>query len=74
VVAGDHSDAWRVIDDLITVKGRIFMSRDTAFLTDILCHAHGTGHEGTEKTWHRLRLDFHVPNVRTVVRDLFAHA
>jgi hypothetical protein len=74
VVAGDHSDAWRVIDDLITIKGRIFMSRDTAFLTDILCHAHGTDHEGTEKTWHRLRLDFHVPDVRAVVRDLFAHA
>jgi hypothetical protein len=51
------------------VKGRIFVSRDSAFLIDILHHAHGTGHEGTEKMWHQLRLDFHVPNSRTVVHN-----
>jgi hypothetical protein len=69
VTAGDRGDAWRVIDDLVTVKGKIFVTRDSAFLADILRHAHGTGHEGTEKTWHRLRLDFHVPNARAVVHN-----
>jgi hypothetical protein len=36
---------------------------------DILAHVHGTGHEGTEKAWHQLRLDFHVSGARTAVRD-----
>jgi hypothetical protein len=36
------------------------MPRDLVFLINILGHAHGTGHEGTEKTWHRLHQDFHV--------------
>jgi hypothetical protein len=61
VADGGRSDAWCIIDDLIIVKGKVFMSRDSAFLVDILGHKHGTGHEGMKKTWHQLRLDFHVP-------------
>jgi hypothetical protein len=52
VAAGGHGNAWHVINDLITIKGRVFVLRDSAFLADILRHAHGTSHEGTEKTWH----------------------
>jgi hypothetical protein len=32
-----------------------------------LQHAHGTGHEGTEKTLNLFRADFHVPGHRMVV-------
>jgi hypothetical protein len=52
VAAGGHGNAWHVINDLITIKGRVFVQRDSAFLADILRHVHETSHEGTEKTWH----------------------
>jgi hypothetical protein len=68
-----RGDDWRIIDGLITVKGKVFVPHDSAFLADILAHAHGASHEGTEKTWHRLRLDFHVPGALTTVHD-FVHA
>jgi hypothetical protein len=35
----------------------------------LLTSAHGHGHEGTEKTLHRLRTDFFVPGARGAVRD-----
>jgi hypothetical protein len=52
VAAGGHGNAWHVINDLITIKGRVFVQRDSTFLADILRHVHETSHEGTEKTWH----------------------
>jgi hypothetical protein len=69
VADGGCGDDWRIVDGLITVKGKDFVPHDSVFIADILAHAYGAGHEGIEKTWHRLRLDFHVPGARTAVRD-----
>jgi hypothetical protein len=38
-------------------------------LSAILTSAHGVGHEGTQKTLHRLRADFFVPGARTIVQE-----
>lgn len=38
-------------------------------LPAILAAAHDAGHEGVQKTLHRLRADFHIPGARTVVQD-----
>jgi hypothetical protein len=35
----------------------------------LLAHANGCGHEGTKKTLHRLRAEFHVPDAHAVVRN-----
>ena len=45
---------------------------------DDLCHqvlllAHSAGHEGVQKTLHRLRSDFYISGDRTLVKD-FARA
>jgi hypothetical protein len=33
----------------------------------MLASAHGTGHEGAEKTLHRFRADFHTSGTRSIV-------
>ena len=35
----------------------------------MLLLAHSTGHEGVQKTLHRLRADFYIPGDRALVRD-----
>jgi hypothetical protein len=58
-----------VVDDLVTSGGRIYVPASSPFMEELLATAHGTRHEGTQKTLHRLRADFFVPSVRTTVRD-----
>jgi hypothetical protein len=52
---GEH---WRIIDDLITSRGRVFVPAESPALPSLLAHAHGCGYEGTEKTLHKLHIDF----------------
>jgi hypothetical protein len=60
VASGTMGDAWQVVDDLVMVRGMVFVSPGSPALQDILPSAHILGHEGMEKTLHRLRVDFHV--------------
>jgi hypothetical protein len=53
--AGTKGAKWCLVDDLIMVQDRVYMPPESVFLLDLLQHAHGAGHEGTEKTLHRLR-------------------
>jgi hypothetical protein len=64
VVASDCDDDGVVVDDLIIVSGRVFVSRSSASLQAPLTSAHDTGHEGTHKMLHRPHVDFQVPGVR----------
>lgn len=57
------------MDDLVTVSGRVVVASTSPSLPTILTAAHGTGHEGVQKTLHRLRADFHVSGARTLVQD-----
>jgi transposase InsO family protein len=68
VVAGSHGDTWLIIDELVSVKGRVYLAPSSQSLSIALQHAHDTGHEGVERTLHRLRADFHVPGACGVVR------
>jgi hypothetical protein len=69
MVVGDHSEDWAMVDGLITVSGRVFMPHTSALLPALLANAHGTGHEGIQKTLHHLRADFQILGAREVVRD-----
>jgi hypothetical protein len=60
---------WAVVDDLVTRGGRIYVPASSPLVEELLATAHGAGHEGTQKTLHRLREDFFVPSARTIVRD-----
>jgi hypothetical protein len=67
--AGARGASWAVVDDLITVDGRVYVPTSSASLQAILDNEHGAGHEGTEKTLHRVRADFHIPSTRALVHE-----
>jgi hypothetical protein len=58
-----------VVDDLVTRGGRIYVPASSPLVEELLATAHGTGHEGTQKTLHRLRADFFILGARTIVRN-----
>lgn len=60
---------WALIDDMVTFNGRLYIPPASPLLQEILEALHGDGHEGVQRTLHRLRRDFHSPNFRTVVQD-----
>jgi hypothetical protein len=55
---GEKGNHWRIVDDLITSHDRVFVLTESLMLPGLLAHAHGCGHEGTEKTLHMLDVDF----------------
>jgi hypothetical protein len=57
VQADSKGDQWKVLDGLITVKGKIYVPASSPTRLTLLDHAHGMGHEGTEKTLNRFRAD-----------------
>lgn len=67
--AGDLGPPWGCTDSLLTYGGCIYIPPSSPLLSTILGLAHDTGHEGIQKTLHRLCHDFHVPNARRVVED-----
>jgi hypothetical protein len=69
VAAGARGASWAVVDGLITVDSHVYMLASSASLQAILDNAHGVGHEGTEKTLHRVRTDFHIPGARALVHE-----
>jgi hypothetical protein len=66
VLAGRKGDEWQFVDGLITVHGKVYVAVDSPSLPAILTAAHDMGHEGTEKTLHRLRRYFFVPGAAAV--------
>ena len=61
------------MDGLILHGTRIFMLVQSALLPTVLELAHSVGHEGVQKTLHRLRGQFYIEGDRAHVRD-FVHA
>jgi len=60
---------WSIVDGLILLKGRIFISSSFGLLPAILGMVKGARHKGILKTLHRVRVDFHVPNDHVVIQD-----
>jgi hypothetical protein len=69
VLDGERGEHWRIIDNQITAHGKVYVPPESPTMASLLAHAHGYGHEGTEKMLHRLRGDFRVPGARALVRD-----
>jgi hypothetical protein len=69
VLDGEEGEHWWIIDDLITVHGKVYVPPQSSVLAGLLGHTHNCGHEGTEKMLHRLRVDFHEPGARALVCD-----
>jgi hypothetical protein len=70
---GRRGDKWKVVDNLLTVAGRMYVPASLAHIQTLLAVAHNVGHEGTERTLHHLRGNFYILGARTVMRE-FVHA
>jgi hypothetical protein len=69
VAAGKRGKLWATTDVLIIVASHVYLPPSSPCVQHVLAAAHGAGHEGTEKTLHQLRRDFHLPGTHAVVRD-----
>jgi hypothetical protein len=49
--------------------GRLYIPPASPLLQKIMAAIHNDGHEGVHRTLHRLRRDFHFPNMRRLVQD-----
>ena len=67
--AGKLTAAWRKYAGLLLHGSRIFIPDVGDLRQQALRLAHGTGHEGVQKTLHRLRSDFYIPGDRSLVQD-----
>jgi hypothetical protein len=69
LVDGTTGPDWALVDDLVVRRGRIFLPASASVWPMVLEHAHGMGHEGVQKTLHRLRTSFFTPGDNRLVRD-----
>jgi hypothetical protein len=70
VATGNRGDRWRVVDGLVTVAGRIHILAASLLVQVVVGTVHAMGHEGMEKTLHRLRSDFHIPGACAAVQEI----
>lgn len=68
ILDGDATAGWSVCDGLILRDGRVFVPAASPVLPSLLEAAHA-GHEGVERTLHRLRTDFAIPHAKRAVQD-----
>ena len=64
-----HGEPWHVTGGLIKHGACVFIPAGSALLPEVLQLAHGVGHEGSEKTLHRLRREFVVDHDRRLVKE-----
>jgi len=69
VRAGTRAAPWAVTDGMVTFDGRLYIPPASPLLPEIMAAVHADGHEGVHRTLHRLRRDFHFPNMRRLVQD-----
>lgn len=61
--------SWAVMDGFVMHKGRIFIPASSTLWPRVLDTAHGVGHEGAQKTLHRLRASFYNPHATKLVQE-----
>jgi len=67
--AGELAAPWRADAGLLLHGRRIFVPDVGDLRHQVLQLAHAAGHEGVQKTLHRLRADFYIPGDRSLVQD-----
>ncbi|WVZ95693.1 hypothetical protein U9M48_041425 [Paspalum notatum var. saurae] len=70
ILAGSRVLPWAMVDGMVQYSGRLYVPPSSALLQEILVAVHEEGHEGVQRTLHRLRRDFHFPNMKKLVQDM----
>jgi hypothetical protein len=60
---------WRLVDGLLLHGTHIFVPNYDDLRHQVLTLAHSAGHEGVQKTLHRLWADFYIPHDCALVQD-----
>jgi hypothetical protein len=66
---GELATPWRLSEGLLLHGSRVFVPDHGDLRDQVIRLAHSAGHEGIQKTLHRLRADFYIPHDRALVRD-----
>jgi hypothetical protein len=66
---GELAAPWRLREGLLLHGSRVFVPDHGDLRDQVIRLAHSAGHEGIQKTLHRLRTDFYIPHDRALVRD-----
>ena len=69
LAAGTRTAPWALTDGMITFTERLYIPPSSPLLQEIVAAIHDDGHEGVQRTLHRLHRDFHFPNMRRCVQD-----
>ena len=69
IIAGTVPDGWAMVDGLLLYQGRPFVPDESPLWLQLLREAHTAGHEGSQKTLHRLRASFYNRRAHRLVRD-----
>ena len=67
ITAGTRAAPWSLIDDMVAYDSHLYVPSASPLLPKIMTAVHEDGHEGVQRTVHRLRRDFHFPNMRHMV-------
>jgi hypothetical protein len=59
--------SWHLSEGLLLHGTRVFVPDHNDLRHQVLLLAHSTGHEGVQKTLHRLRADFYIPRDRALM-------
>jgi hypothetical protein len=69
IAAGTTPVGWTDVDGLLLFKGRVFLPDESSLWPQVLEQAHTMGHEGSEKTLHRIRAAFYSQSAHRRVRE-----
>jgi hypothetical protein len=69
IQAGSRQLPWAIVDGLVQYGGRLYIPPASPMLQEVLVAVHEEAHEGVQRTLHRLRRDFHFPNMKQAVQD-----
>jgi len=59
--AQEGLDGWSMTDGLLLKDGKLFVPEISSWTQAVIAAAHEVGHEGIQKTLHRVRADFCIP-------------
>jgi hypothetical protein len=69
ITSGARGAPWSLVDGMVQYKDRLYIPPTFALVQEIVLAVHEDGHEGVQRTLHRLRRDFHFPNMKQLVQD-----
>jgi hypothetical protein len=55
---------------MVQFVGRLYILPASPLVQELMVAVHEDSHEGVQRTLHRLRRDFHFPNMKQLVQDL----